>query len=151
MAVRMAGANEPGEVVAADQTGNDLIYRLRGATTIPSLTLGRVTASWPFGVLRCYPNLISVDIEPRWIKSLGEVGVDSPPGYHDGVAWSIPWGDVDRALITAKSLVIVPEEGRGCRFVALRQHGIKPVFDQLSAHGIVLETVATTCHKTFTI
>ena len=119
--------------------------RLEGAAAIP---IGRtqVHASYNWAVLIADDNHLEVLVRywlvAQFLRLLGLRRVDVREG--SGYGWSARWDDIARVVTSRKSVILYPEDGRGCRFATRRASSIQPLFDLIEARSIPREHTTTT-------
>jgi hypothetical protein len=115
---------------------------IHGGASIPAV-VGFVNASWPLAMIEADAAGIRVSIRWKPLASLlGRLRLTS------GDAWVTSWGDLERALVTSRSVFLIPHSGRGCRFVT-RRGSLDPFVDVLAAHAVPVKRVRSTYQRTF--
>lgn len=122
---------------------DDLLISLTGGGAIP-LSVGRISASWPFVRLEASSDGLCVYVTSKVLR--GVFGLGS-----DGGRWALAWKDVDRVLAARHSIYIAPRAGRGCRFVRPSGGQIASLVQVLRSQGVEVVPVRTTFGKSFTL
>jgi hypothetical protein len=122
-----------------------------GGGTLPA-GVGRVNVSIPLVRLRADELNLELAIRYRWLSSLAAAlaSVNSNSG-RPAVGSSISWGNLSKVLVSRRSMILIPIDGRACRFVTFRKSRLRPLVDLIVENGIEIESVRSTILRSFSI
>lgn len=120
------------------------ILHIVGGASFPA-AMGTLNATWPFAILRCNADGISVDLQPhlfkrffRWFmsKETKQRAIEEP-------WWSSTWDELSSVRLARKSIVLANIRQKSCKFVTLTRASIEPLLLEFDRRHISVQRVRT--------